>query len=166
MKPASLDSVAKLLNIPPVWLDKLITFESGWNPTSTNKYTGARGLIQFMPKTAQALGYKDANDLIVKNPSIDSQLKGPVYAYLKAMMPYPTPQSLYMAVFFPAARNWSNITTFPAYVQKVNPGIITVSDYIRKVDFKFHKNIILVGILSALGMGIYLLTKTKGVSLI
>lgn len=39
-------------------LYKLINFESGWNPKARNPRSGARGLIQFMPKTALGMGYK------------------------------------------------------------------------------------------------------------
>jgi hypothetical protein len=38
-------------------LKKLINFESGWNPLAKNPYSGARGLIQFMPSTAASFGY-------------------------------------------------------------------------------------------------------------
>lgn len=38
-------------------LYKQINFESAWNPQARNPKSGARGLIQFMPATAKALGY-------------------------------------------------------------------------------------------------------------
>ena len=38
-------------------LKKLINFESGWNPLAKNPYSGARGLIQFMPDTAASFDY-------------------------------------------------------------------------------------------------------------
>lgn len=49
--------VASKLKVNADSLKKLINFESGWNPTATNKYTGARGLIQFMPSTAASFDY-------------------------------------------------------------------------------------------------------------
>lgn len=40
-------------------LYKLINFESiGWDPKAKNPRSGARGLIQFMPSTAEGMGYK------------------------------------------------------------------------------------------------------------
>jgi soluble lytic murein transglycosylase-like protein len=39
-------------------LYKLINFESAWNPKARNPASGARGLIQFMPSTAEGMGYK------------------------------------------------------------------------------------------------------------
>lgn len=39
-------------------LYKLINFESGWDPKARNPRSGARGLIQFMPRTAASMGYK------------------------------------------------------------------------------------------------------------
>jgi soluble lytic murein transglycosylase-like protein len=38
-------------------LYKLIGHESGWNPKARNPIGGARGLLQFIPSTAEALGY-------------------------------------------------------------------------------------------------------------
>lgn len=130
----SLENLAKLLAVPPEWLNALITFESNFNPLARNKISGARGLIQFMHTTAQGMGFKDADDLISKYPDIDSQLSTPVYNYLKKYAPFPTKQSLYMAVFYPAARSWPLEKEFPANVKKVNPNIITVGDYVRKVE--------------------------------
>jgi len=130
---AYLLDLALKLQTRPEWLENLINFESGFKPGARNPYTGARGLIQFMPDTARALGYKDADDLVRLNPSIPEQLRGPVYAYLKRFAPFPTEQSLYMAVFYPAARNIPIDTPFSAKVQAVNPGIKTVRDYINKV---------------------------------
>lgn len=54
----ALKDTAKKLNIGWEPLFKLITFESLWEPLARNKKSGARGLIQFMPKTAEWLGYK------------------------------------------------------------------------------------------------------------
>jgi hypothetical protein len=90
-----------------------------------------------MPSTARAMGYKDAEDLYNKNKDVVSQLLGPVKKYFTMpgnKPPYPTPQSLYMTVFYPAARSWSELTPFPDTVRKVNPGITLVRDYVNKVE--------------------------------
>lgn len=90
-----------------------------------------------------------ADTLVAQHPDRVSQLLGPVYDYLKPMMPYSqVPQNLYMAVFFPIARNWPPNAKFadeiaknpklgPKYAAsftKQNPGIVYVSDYINKVE--------------------------------
>ena len=127
----------KWMGVPVSWLDNLISFESGWDPAARNPYTGARGLIQFMPDTAKALGYASADDLYAKNQTETAQLLGPVAAYFKLpgnQGPWPTKQSLYMSVFYPAYRNKAPGTFFSNAVRAVNPGIDTVQDYVSLVD--------------------------------
>ena len=130
----TLQQVAQNLGVSQYWLWSLIKFESNADPAARNSVTGARGLIQFLNSTAKSLGYDSADDLYNKNPSFDSQMNGPVYDYLKQYKPFPTKQSLYMAVFYPAARSWSPDTVFPDAVRKANPGIDTVQDYIDHVE--------------------------------
>lgn len=133
MDKDSLNSVSESLGIFPAWLNSLITFESNWKPDARNPYSGARGLIQFTNTTAKNLGYANADDLYNQNPTDTAQLLGPVLKYLTPMKPFPTEQSLYMAVFYPAARTWDPSTEFSANIQALNPGIKTVSDYVNKV---------------------------------
>jgi hypothetical protein len=120
-------------------LQKLIMFESGFNPSAKNQYTGARGLIQFMPDTARAMGYKDADEIVKKFPSAEAQLKGPVLSYLSKYKPFSTKQSLYMSVFYPQYRNVPIDTAFSDSIRKVNPGINFVSDYINLVEKRTGK---------------------------
>jgi hypothetical protein len=156
----ALQDIALKLKIDPSWLWSLISFESKANPAARNKITGARGLIQFLHSTARELGYKDADDLVKKHPTFDSQLKTPVYNYLKKYQPFPTKQSLYMAVFFPRARTWAPGTLFPSNVRRDNPGIDTVQDYINYVEGKPPlkmppASIVAAAILAAIGYFIY-----------
>jgi hypothetical protein len=146
----ALQQVSSLLGIPAQWLDSLIAFESNRNPTAkaaipynlslvkqgkaTPEY--ARGLIQFIKPTAQALGFKDQNELVEKYPDAADQLTGPVYNYLKQFKPFPWKQSFYMAVFYPEARNWPPGQRFPSYVTDSNPKIKTPQDYIDLIDKK------------------------------
>lgn len=131
-----LSEVASRLQVDPSHLYRLINFESGWNPKAKNPYSSARGLIQFIDSTARELGYENSLDLVEKNPTVEEQLAGPVYQYLKKYAPFPNEQSLYMAVFYPVARRWSLGTEFPEHVKKVNPGIEVVGDYVEKVRNK------------------------------
>jgi hypothetical protein len=133
-KEEALAAVSLDLGIQPDWLRSLIDFESGWNPKAKNPYSSAEGLIQFVDSTAQSLGFKSAHDLVVKYPDVVSQLLNPVRQYLRQFKPFPTKQSLYMSVFYPAARNWTLDTVFPDSVRKVNPNINTVGDYVAFVE--------------------------------
>lgn len=129
----ALEDVAADLGIPALWLNREIAFESGWRPNAKNPSSSARGLIQFMNKTARSMGYASSNDLVAKHPTRESQLRGPVLDYLRKFMPFTTEQSLYLSVFYPAARHWGLEREFPADVQTWNPGIVTVRDYVEHV---------------------------------
>lgn len=158
----ALKEVSESLGISQETLYNLINFETAgtWNPQIKNKYSSARGLLQFTDATARSLGYKDSLDLVTKNNSIESQLYFPVLKYLSQFKPFPTNQSLYMAVFYPAARNWNPNKAFPEKVQKVNPGIKTVQDYINKIEGKKKEIISASVILLAIGL-LYLFSKGK-----
>jgi hypothetical protein len=168
-KEKALNTAAKILSVPPAWLDNLIQFESKWQPDIKNPFSSARGLIQFVDRSARELGYKDSADLVAKNPSIEKQLLGPVVSYLKKFAPFQSEQSLYMSVFYPAARFIHPDTAFPEAVRKVNPGIVTVQDYINKVKGirtarTAGKALLALLIVSGVAWGLYTLSK-KGAQL-
>lgn len=149
-------NVAERLNVDPDDLYKLIDFESGWNPQIKNPNSSARGLIQFTDGTARTMGFNDSTDLVSKYPNIESQLLGPVSDYLARHAPFESKQALYMAVFYPVAMSWEPGRQFPANVQAVNPGIVTVQDFINKVNRRADPRI--VTILVAALAGIIILT--------
>jgi len=153
----ALNDVSEILGIPAGDLDKLISFESGWNPKAKNPFSSARGLIQFVDSTARDLGYTDSLDLVWRNPDRESQLRGPVLSYLKKYVPFDNRQRLAMSVFYPAFMTVPPDTVFPESVRKVNPGIETVSDYVNKV-FGSNPTLPLAAIV-ALGILLFL---TKG----
>lgn len=130
----AIDQAAGDIGANPDWLYKLLKFESDFNPLAANPKSSARGLIQFIDRTARDLGFTSADNLVVRNPTIPLQLKNAVVPYLRQHRPFPTPQSLYMAVFYPAAKYWPVSQAFPEWVQKANPGIRTVADYVAKVE--------------------------------
>ena len=155
-REALLEVAAKLRLQDPQLLAELIEFESGWNPQAKNPNSSASGLIQFMRKTAGRLvsvhdvdhdGDRDSVDLVLEYPDAASQLRGPVLEYLLPMAPFVDRppalpgQSLFMAVFFPAARRWDPSYRFvdvltPQRAQQFteqNPGIVTVRDYVEHV---------------------------------
>jgi len=129
--------IAAALNVPVSWLFSLIHFESKYNPTIKNPYSSARGLLQFTNASARALGFSDSAALVAALPTAAEQLERAVLPYLARFRPFPTEQSLYMAVFYPAFRYFPENTPFPAEVRAVNPGINTIKDYILKVRGRF-----------------------------
>ena len=133
---AALQDVASALGIDAIYLSRLISFESAWHPQAKNAISGARGLIQFMPDTARGLGYGSADALVSQFPTIESQLRGPVLQYLRGYAPfgYPMPQSLYLAVFYPKYRYMPVDTEFSDIIQRQNPGIKKVGDYVSFVE--------------------------------
>jgi hypothetical protein len=135
---ATLQIIASRLGLNVNDLHRLIQFESKWNPAAKNPLSSARGLLQFTDSSAVSLGYKNSLDLVNKNPTIEDQLFV-VEKYLSRFKPFSGKQSLYMAVFYPAARNWNPGQLFPASVRAVNPGINTPRDYIRYVDGTIQK---------------------------
>jgi len=160
----ALQDLALFLGVSRNALYALISFESGWNVKATNRVTGARGLIQFMPATARGMGYKDANDLIAKNPDRISQLKGPVKIYLSQYKPFKGDYSLFMAVFYPKARSGSPFSLFPEAVRKANPGINTPMDYVNKVYAHAGIKTIGIGALLIAGLIVYLLLRKGGIT--
>lgn len=145
----SLNLVASRLGIDPQWLYNVIQFESKWNPQAIAKVPYnksrldagldqvpkyAKGLIQFIDKTAQGLGFADSLDLITKYPDIVSQLQNPVYNYLKQYYPFGTEQDFYMSIFYPAYRFVEPTTEFKDSIKVANPGINTVNDYVKKIQ--------------------------------
>lgn len=162
--------VALRLGTKPEWLDALINFETAgtYNPTlDANPYSSARGLIQVIDSTARdKFGVNDSLELIRKYPEFKSQMYNVVLPYLKDYAPYPTKQSLYMAVFYPKYRFVNPTTEFPPYVKKVNPGIETVQDYIDFVDERikketlfFPKKALSIVTLALIGGGLWVLMR-------
>lgn len=93
-------AISDALQTDPNWLMAVMMFESGINPAAVNKWSGATGLIQFMPSTARNLGTSVEE---LRNMSSIDQLQY-VERYLR---PYSGKLNslvdVYFAVFFPAA---------------------------------------------------------------
>lgn len=158
---AYLQLISQRLQVNYDDLYRLIDFESKFNPKAKNPYSSARGLLQFTDSTAKSLGFKNSSDLIKQNPTVLTQLSV-VERYLSQFVPFTGKQSLYMAVFYPAARNWNPERVFPDSVRNVNPGINTPGDYVRKVEGGTVAKLAIVPVLIAGSIIIYLLLKRKG----
>lgn len=156
----------------PRWLDGLIAMESNHEPQIVAHYpynqsrldSGrdtvplyAKGLIQFIDSTAKALGFADSTDLITKLPDYESQMFGAVVPYLKQYAPFPTEQSLYLAVFYPAYRDKPANTLFPDSVRSANPGINTPADYVALVNKRVEQSRIIQTAAKAAGIGLYVI---------
>lgn len=147
--------VAQEIGADPIALSRLIEFESDWNPNAKNPNSSARGLLQFTDATAKDLGYKDSLDLVSRHPDSIGQLYGPVKAYLSQYAPLDTEHKLYMSVFYPVAMRWDPMREFPDFVQKANPGIRSVQEYIDKVNRRLDPLALTTGAIALLGIGLY-----------
>lgn len=161
---------ARNVGTEPVWLDKLINFETAgtYSPTIKNPKSSARGLLQFMDSTAQQFGYGDSLDLVNRYPTFESQMKGPVTQYLKQWPSHPTEKALYLSVFYPAYRTKNIDTPFPASVQAANPGIRTPRDYINLIrsrvgtlDFAIDTATVALALIAGAGAYLYIKSRRK-----
>lgn len=138
--------VAAALGVNVQWLSALINFESAWDPQAKNPLSSARGLIQFIDKTAKDLGYANAMDLVSKNPTIQGQLRGPVLKYFRQWAPFVNEQDFYLSVFLPKYRRapldtviYADDPKAQAAFRKANPKIITVGDYYNRLREAFKR---------------------------
>ncbi len=94
------NSISAQLGIKADWLMAVMAIESKINPKDVNPYSGATGLIQFMPNTAKDLG---TTTNALKDMTNVQQLD---YVY-KYLTPYKGKMNkftdVYLAVFYPAA---------------------------------------------------------------
>lgn len=148
-----LRGIALRLNVNPQYLYDLIDFESRWNPKAKNPKSSARGIMQWINARARDLGYADSAALVRENPTVEKQMLI-VEKDLSRYKPFPTIQSLFMSVFYPAAKNWPPNKEFPDSVKKANPGIETPQDYVNFVYSKLQKPAPVL--LIAIGAGILL----------
>ena len=145
----TLNEVAGRIAVPVDWLAALINFETAgtWDPLVKNPNSSARGLIQFVDATARTLGYRDSLDLVQKHPSISSQLRGPVLRYFQNFRePVKSKQDFYMRVFLPAYRFaapdaviYSDDSEKRKKFQAANPGVVTVADYVNKLESQYKR---------------------------
>lgn len=137
----ALQQVAEKLGVKANDLKAIMQKESGLDPKAVNKYSGATGLIQFMPATAAALG---TTTKALFNMSAVEQLQY-VYKYYK---PYVRPGddrgTLYMATFYPALMHHDDNHVISSRGKKVydqnkgldvtHDGLLTVGDVKRSVN--------------------------------
>lgn len=113
------------------WLANVINFESaGFNPKAYNKYSGATGLIQFTPDTAEELGTTTSH---LMGLSATQQMEY-VQRYfqlsrIRQYAPFTSQLDTFLAVYYPSAIGKGMSYTFPESTWAGNPGIRTAADY-------------------------------------
>jgi hypothetical protein len=120
---ARVQSIADELNLNPNWIMAVMYKESRLNHQAVNTFSGATGLIQFMPSTAAAMGTTTA---ALKAMTNVQQLEF-VKAYLK---PYANRirsfVDTYFAVFFPVVIGRPADTILQT--NNLSPGIIAAQN--------------------------------------
>lgn len=134
--------VASNCNMQPEWLMAIINFETAgtFSPAIKNPSTGATGLIQFMPATAEELGTSTAALAAMTNVQ---QLKYVEQYFRMQIRRHGTIDNVaeaYLAVFYPAAIAWPMERQFPAQVYRQNKvfdlnsdGTLTKTEIIEKI---------------------------------
>lgn len=135
--------VARLLGADPDDLVTVMRFESAgsFDPAKRNPFSGATGLIQFLPSTAEHLGTSVAE---LARMSQDAQIRGPVYKYLAGFRgSLGSLERLYLAIFYPAAMGLSDDAIVfragePGYEQnrgfdRQNSGVIRRGDIVATI---------------------------------
>lgn len=103
----TIQDVAKAAGVSPTALYRAIYLESAktFDPMATNPVNGARGLIQFTNKTSKDMFGMNADELVKKYPTFDSQMRGPVLQYLmnrkKEYGKLDTDEKLWLSIFNP-----------------------------------------------------------------
>jgi peptidoglycan hydrolase-like protein with peptidoglycan-binding domain len=137
----ALHQVAEKLGVNANDLKAIMYKESRLKPTAVNKYSGATGLIQFMPKTAAALGTSTKE---LYNMSAVEQLQY-VYKYYKQYVrPGDDRGTLYMATFYPALMHHDDNHVISSRGKAIydqnrgldvsHDGVLTVGDVKRSVN--------------------------------
>jgi hypothetical protein len=121
-------ALGRRLGVDPAWIANVIQFESRWNPQAVNRFSGASGLIQFMPSTAKGLGTTVEE---IRRMTAAQQWQYVTAYFSRFAGRLRSQQDVFMAVFYPAAIGKPDYR-FSAKVAAVNPGIFTAADYARK----------------------------------
>ena len=142
--------IAKKLHIPPEWLMAVMYSESRLNPDAVNlKGSGATGLIQFMPTTADDFGITIKQ---LKKLTPTEQLDY-VYEYLHRVRikyrPYENITDLYLAILYPRALTGDSTFVLygtPSKAYEQNSGLdedkdgqVSVSDIEKRLKRLFPK---------------------------
>lgn len=108
------NTYGKQYNIDPVWLLAMMKTESNFNANATSSH-GARGVMQILPATGQAMGVSDSSQLY--NPEISVRYAAKYLDYLRSRF-----GSLQMATiaYNQGEGNVQNGTYRTWYLDKIN----------------------------------------------
>lgn len=125
--------LCRFLGIEPGWLMFVIYFETSktFSPDIVNKVSGATGLIQFMPRTARALG--TTTDVLKRMSNVEQldyvrRYLSPYAGKMKTWI------DVYLAVFYPAAIGKPGYVITSDIVARQNPGFDLNKDLDITVD--------------------------------
>lgn len=152
-------NAASRLAVDPEWLLAVIQNESGGDPLAKNPTSSARGLIQFIDSTAQALGFSSSLALVSAYPSFEAQVQGPVVEYFRRYAPFGSKEEFIGSVFYPANRRNLD-AAFPDSVVKANNNQFhTLREYVSWVWSRYKGLQLIEGSLPflsvAAGVGIW-----------
>jgi hypothetical protein len=108
----------------------IMLYESGFNPKARNKKSRATGILQFLPSTAISLGTTVEQIYLMTRVQQLDLVEKYLQPYSGRVKNF---QDLCMAVFYPAYIGKASDTKFPEKVTRVNPGIITIQNYVNSV---------------------------------
>ena len=137
---AKVKEVADKLSVDPHHLLKIMQYESGLDPSRPNQQAkrehrrGAIGLIQFMPKTAAALG--TTTEKLAAMSGVEQMDYVLAYYKMVQLKPNSTVADMYLRTFMPASTNMpANTVLGRKGVHQLIPG--TKDQYTDKV---YHGN--------------------------
>lgn len=81
----------------PAYLDTIAHIESSGNPQAVNADTGAAGLFQFMPKTAEQYKLTDPHDVMESTRAAEALTRDNAKVLSKSLKRVPTEGELYLA---------------------------------------------------------------------
>ena len=131
------------VNLLPLNVLAVMSFESGFNPAAVNKFTRATGLIQFLPSTAKLLG--TTVEALAKMSALEQLPTVERYfaAHKSKFKKSNTLEDTYMSVLFPAAigkgaghvlfRKPEQRYTQNKVLDVNNDGVVTVGEATAKV---------------------------------
>jgi Transglycosylase SLT domain len=100
---AAVKAMGARLNLDPLHLLAIMSFESGFNPAAQHSASKATGLIQFLPSTAKDLGTSTAALLTMTAEQQLPYVEKYFSWYRKQFETHNTLEDAYMAVLYPAA---------------------------------------------------------------
>ena len=128
---ARVQAIANELNLNPSWIMAVMWKESNLNHQAVNSYTGATGLIQFMPATAAGMGTSTAALRAMTNVQQLEFVRAYLKGYSNRISSF---TDTYFAVFFPAAIGKTPDTVLqtsrlsPAIIANQNPAMDANND--------------------------------------